>query len=169
MRRRKQRAPAMIHAAFFTFFLRPRDSLRKLTNACIGKQAQMKKQPRIARISRSGENLAQPYPPHRRPSANILVPVAQANASECQFLWEATRRACLRDGSQDVAACSAAPVWGVGLCGLRVCAGFIRALIREIRAIRGCFIFCGFINATEFLMSMNDSPPQELCGEIVSL
>jgi hypothetical protein len=35
-----------------------------------------------------------------------------------------------------------------------VCAGFIRALIREIR---GCFVFCGFINATEFLMSMNDA------------
>jgi hypothetical protein len=46
-----------------------------------------------------------------------------------------------------------------------VCAGFIRALIREIREIRGCFIFCGFMNATEFLMPMNDSPPQELCGE----
>jgi hypothetical protein len=124
----------------------------------------MKKLPRIARISRSGEDPAQPYPPHRRPSANILAPVAQANASECQFLQEATRRACLRDGSQDVAARSAAPVWGVGLRGLRVCAGFIGALIREIRAIRGCFILCGFINATEFLMSMNDAPPQELCG-----
>jgi hypothetical protein len=128
---------------------------RKLTNACIGKQAQMKKLPRISRISRSGENLAQPYPPHRRPSANILAPVAQANAFECQFLQEATRRACLRDGRQGVAARSAAPVWGVGLRGLWVCAGFIRALIREIRAIRGCFIFCGFKNATAFLISMN--------------
>jgi len=118
---------------------------------------------KLPRISRSGENPAQPYPPHRRPSANILATVAQANASECQFLQEATRRACLRDGSQDVAARSAAPVWGVGLRGLQVCAGFIRALIREIR---GCFIFCGFINATEFLMSMNDAPPQELCGSI---
>jgi len=60
----------------------------------------------------------------------------------------------------------AAPVWGVGLRGLRVCAGFIRASIREIRAIRGCFIFCGFLNATEFLMSMNDTPPQELCVSV---
>jgi hypothetical protein len=116
----------------------------------MGKQAQMKKLPRI---SRSGENPAQPCPPHRRPSANILAPVAQANASECQFLQQAAR--------------SAAPVWGVWLRGLRVCAGFIRAWIREIRAIRGCFIFCGFINATEFLMSMNDAPPQELCVSVV--
>jgi hypothetical protein len=126
----------------------------------------MKKLPRISRISPSGENPAQPYPPHRRPSANILAPVAQANASECQFPQEATRRACLRDGSQDVAARSAAPVWGVGLRRLRVCAGFIRALIREIR---GCCIFCGFIHATEFLMSMNDAPPQELCGLLLMI
>jgi len=75
----------------------------------------MKKLPRIARISRSGENPAQPYP---------------------------------HTG------------------GLRGCAGFIRALIREIREIRGCF-FCGFINATEFLISMNGAPPQKLRAELI--
>jgi hypothetical protein len=117
----------------------------------------MKKLPRIARISRRGENPAQPYPPHRRSAArsNILAPVAQASAAGCFLKKLPFGCVCLRDGSQDVG--RRPPVWGVGLLGLRVCAGFIRALIREIRAIRGCFVFCGFINATEFLMSMNDA------------
>ena len=138
--------------------LRP---LRKLANVGIGKQAQMKKLPRI---SRSGENPAQPYPPHRRSAtrSNILAPVAQASATGSFLKKLAFGCVCLRDGSQDVG--RRPPVWGVWLRGLWVCAGFIRALIRAIRAIRGCFIFCGFINATEFLMSMNDTPPQELCG-----
>jgi hypothetical protein len=130
-------------------------------NACIGKQAQMKKQPRI---SRSGENPAQPYPAHQRSAtrSNILAPVAQASATGSFLKKLAFGCVCLRDGSQDVG--RRPPVWGVGLLGLRVCAGFLGALIREIREIRGCCIFCGLINATEFLMLMNDAPPQELCG-----
>jgi hypothetical protein len=78
------------------------------------------KQPRIARISRIKARMKpahtrSPRSHTPRPSANILAPVAQANASECQFFQEASRRACLRDGSQDVAARSAAPAWGVWL------------------------------------------------------
>jgi len=101
----------------------------------------MKKLPRIARISRSGENPAQPYPPRRRSAArsNILAPVAQASATGSFLKKLAFGCVCLRDGSQDVGRRPA--VWGVWLRGLRVCAGFIRALIREIRAIRGCFVF----------------------------
>jgi len=72
--------------------------------------------------------------------SNILAPVAQASATGSFLKKLAFGCVCLRDGSQDVG--RRPPVWGgVGLCGLRVCAGFIRALIREIREIRGCFVF----------------------------